>query len=225
MPITDWLLYLCWQVRQSCRDRFGLLGYRALWGQCRLLLQMGLAERLLRREYGRLHRTLTGVPISLTSQRHLQRLGHPYYHSRCRGGEGHLEVAKSLYANQAKLCHMILSLKPFGCMPSTQSDGVMSAVTTHHPELLFLPIETAGEGEINAYSRVQMALVEARRAARAEFARVLDNSGFNLAQVRAYLAEHPELNRAFYAFPKDKRFAGTAANFLSHIIGLMERRR
>jgi predicted nucleotide-binding protein (sugar kinase/HSP70/actin superfamily) len=36
------------------------------------------------------------------------------------------------------------------------------------PEMIFLPIETAGEGAINAHSRVQMALTEAKARVRAE---------------------------------------------------------
>ncbi len=68
-----------------------------------------------------------------------------------------------------KLCHMVLSLKPFGCMPSTQSDGAQSAVVNKFKDMIFLPIETSGEGEINAHSRVQMALGEAKNKAKKEF--------------------------------------------------------
>ena len=64
---------------------------------------------------------------------------------------------------------MVLALKPFGCMPSSQSDGVQSAVVNHFKDMIFLPIETSGEGEINAHSRVQMALGEAKVKAKAEF--------------------------------------------------------
>ena len=36
--------------------------------------------------------------------------------------------------------------------------------------MIYLPIETSGEGEINAHSRVQMALGEAKTKAKREFA-------------------------------------------------------
>ena len=78
------------------------------------------------------------------------------------GGEGHLEVAKNIYYSNKDLCHMVLSLKPFGCMPSTQSDGAQSAVIYQYKDMIYLPMETSGEGEINAHSRVQMALGEAK---------------------------------------------------------------
>ena len=82
---------------------------------------------------------------------------------------------------------MVLALKPFGCMPSSQSDGVQSPVISRFPEMIFLPIETAGEGEINAHSRVQMALGEAKAKARAEFDRCLESTGRRLEDIRDYV--------------------------------------
>jgi hypothetical protein len=96
---------------------------------------------------------------------------------------------------------MVLSLKPFGCMPSSQSDGVQSAVMNHFKDMIFLPIETSGEGEINAHSRVQMALGEAKSKARTEFQQVLESTGKPLADVRAFVADRPELRRPFYHVP------------------------
>ena len=62
---------------------------------------------------------------------------------------------------------MTLSVKPFGCMPSSGvSDGVQSIITEKYPEAIFCPIETNGDGAVNVYSRVQMMLFKARLAAR-----------------------------------------------------------
>ncbi|MFQ5791642.1 MAG: hypothetical protein ACE5JI_14310, partial [Acidobacteriota bacterium] len=153
----------------------------------------------------------------LADQLELERVGHPFYHSRAAGGEGHLEVAKNIYYHNQDLCHMVLSLKPFGCMPSTQSDGAQAAVVSQHPDMIYLPIETSGEGEINAHSRVQMALGEARIKARREFARALRAGGYPLSQLRAYVAEHPELQRPMYHVPHYKGYVGVAANFALHL--------
>ena len=74
--------------------------------------------------------------------------------------------------------HMTVSVKPFGCMPSSGvSDGVQSLITTRWPEAIFLPIETTGDGEVNAHSRVQMMLFKARQKAREEFEQALRESG------------------------------------------------
>jgi hypothetical protein len=104
-------------------------------------------------------------------------------------------VAKNIYYSNKNLCHMVLSVKPFGCMPSTQSDGAQAAVVNHYKDLIYLPIETSGEGEINAHSRVQMALGEAKQKAKQEFAGVVEESGYSLDQLRAFAAAHPEYGR------------------------------
>ena len=106
---------------------------------------------------------------------------------------------------------MVLALKPFGCMPSSQSDGVQSAVANHFKEMIFLPIETSGEGEINAHSRVQMALGEAKVKARMEFEQALKSTGKRLEDIKDYVAEHPELRNLFYPVPHVHGYAGVAA--------------
>src|SRR6185436_3584145 len=136
-----------------------------------------------------------GVAHHLADQYELQRMGHPYYNSRAGGGEGHLEVAKNIYYSNKDLAHMVLSLKPFGCMPSTQSDGAQAAVTGMCKDMIFLPVETSGEGEINAHSRVQMALGEAKNKAKLEFAEALKTAGLTLDECRAFVDEHPETKR------------------------------
>ena len=110
-------------------------------------------------------------------RRNWRELAHPFYNQFARGGEGHLEVGKNVYYTVHKLCHMVLALKPFGCMPSSQSDGVQSAVINKFKDMIFLPIETSGEGEVNAHSRVQMALGEAKVKAKTEFEQCLEVHG------------------------------------------------
>ncbi len=221
-PVSTWLLYVFWDIKAGYRERFGLKGNRNPLRYLYRMAAITLGEKLFLRTYARLGKALGDTikePVSLDE---LQRLGHRYYHSRITGGEGHLEVAKSIHAVQHNDCHMILSLKPFGCMPSTQSDGVMAAVVSDYPEMIFLPIETAGEGEINAHSRVQMALGEARRRAVAEFDAALQATGRDLEEIKAWLNRHPELNTALYKAPAESRLAGSAANFITHIASRME---
>jgi hypothetical protein len=112
---------------------------------------------------------------------------------------------------------MVLSVKPFGCMPSTQSDGAQSAVVSTYKDMIYLPVETSGEGEINAHSRVQMALGEAKNKAKKEFAETLERTGLTLDQCRAYVDGHPEMKRPLYHVPHTKGLIGGAANFVMHI--------
>jgi hypothetical protein len=120
---------------------------------------------------------------------------------------------------------MVLSLKPFGCMPSTQSDGAQSAVVSNYKEMIYLPVETSGEGEINAHSRVQMALGEAKNKAKKEFAEALEKTGLTLEQCRAWVEAHPESKRPLYEVPHSAGVVGLAANFVHHIAGRMNSER
>jgi len=233
-PIATWINYMIHQAKQHVRDRKGLVGgekapeswelhkrFKALKNCYSKLAQLTLAEKIFGREYERLREALGGTTHGLTNQYELQRIAHPMYNSRAGGGEGHLEVAKNIYYHNKDLCHMVLSLKPFGCMPSTQSDGVQSAVMGTYKDMIYLPIETSGEGEINAHSRVQMALGEAKVKAKEEFRQVLEATGFTLEQIKAYVEDHPELKRPMYKVPHYKGIIGTAARFVHHVAELM----
>jgi hypothetical protein len=118
---------------------------------------------------------------------------------------------------------MVLALKPFGCMPSSQSDGVQSAVINKFKDMIFLPIETSGEGEVNAHSRVQMALGEAKVKAKLEFEECLSSTGKTMEQIREYIAQHPELKQPFYHVPHREGIAGTAAQFILHVSDRMNK--
>jgi hypothetical protein len=89
--------------------------------------------------------------------------------------------------------------------------------------MIFLPIETSGEGEVNAHSRVQMALGEAKAKARGEFETALKSTGKRLEDIKAYVAEHPELRRPFYHVPHRPGIAGTAAQFILHVSDRMDK--
>jgi hypothetical protein len=188
-------------------------------------LLFSAGERLWAHEYHRVVRALGDIADRLVPQAELARLAHPFYHSMTRGGEGHLEIGKTIYYTTHRRCHMVHSLTPFGCLPSTQSDGAQSAVAGRLKDLIFLSIETSGEGELNAHSRVQMALGEAKAVARREFEEALLRTGRTLDEIRAEVAARPELRRPSYRVPRHEGVAGTAANFVLHVGRLMDRTR
>jgi predicted nucleotide-binding protein (sugar kinase/HSP70/actin superfamily) len=237
-PIGTWIMYMIHQFKQKLRDRKGIEegGAMPSWSReplrrarvearyRRRIARMNFAERVFKREYTKLQHALGGgVLHELVCQYELQRMGHPYYNSRAAGGEGHLEVAKNIYYSSKGIAHMVISLKPFGCMPSTQSDGAQAAVTEHYKDMIYLPIETSGEGEINAHSRVQMALGNARIKAKQEFAECLAKTGRTLSELREYVDAHPEMKKALYLVPKRDAVVGKAANFVLHVAERMEK--
>src|ERR1700752_1205191 len=185
------------------------------------ILQLKIGEAIFKRQYNRIIEALGGIGHHLVDQYELQRLGHPYYNSRAAGGEGHLEVAENIYYSHKGLAHMVLALKPFGCMPSTQSDGAQSAVMSHYKDMIFLPIETSGEGDVNAHSRVQMALGEAKAKTKLEFKAALESTGRTLEEIRAYVEQHSELKSPMYKVPRMEGVVARAANFVRHVAGRM----
>ncbi len=232
-PLGGWVLYLLEYVRIRALERRGLDIPKDAGRWTRItarlrderrtatrLTLIRIGERMYRHQYDRLRRAF-GMPHPLLDQRELGRLADPYYRQLARGGEGHLEVAKNIYYSTHNAAHMVLSLKPFGCMPSTQSDGVQSAILARFPETTFLAVETGAEGELAAHSRVQMALVDARLRAQAEFQRALASTGRTLDDIRRYVDEHSDLRRATHHVPHRAGIAGVAANFVLHVSDLM----
>jgi predicted nucleotide-binding protein (sugar kinase/HSP70/actin superfamily) len=226
-PIATWILYMLHQAKNMYHDRKGLkegeedpkalqIGKKLKMYKDykKTITVLTIAEKVFEREYNRIREAFDFMPHELASQLEMQRLGHPFYNSRVEGGEGHLEIAKNIYYVNKDLCHMVLSLKPFGCMPSTQSDGVQSAVTSMFKDMIFIPIETSGEGDVNAHSRVQMALGEAKAKAKIEFKRCLDETGYSLEEIKAYVDSHDYLQKPFYQVGHRKGVIGVAANFI-----------
>jgi predicted nucleotide-binding protein (sugar kinase/HSP70/actin superfamily) len=232
--IGTWIAYLLAHARMQMYPRRGMdptceepnsrdwpqrLRNELAFQKKRALLLLG--ERLYTRLYHGVVDRLGGIAHHLVPQEGLAHLADPFYDPLARGGEGYLEIAKNIYYHQNKLCHMVLSLKPFGCMPSSQSDGIQSAVVNRYKDMTFLPIETSGEGEVNAHSRVQMALGEAKIKAKAEFQDVMKKTSGGLDPIRAFVADHPELRRPFYPVPHYPGVAGLAANFVLHVSEIM----
>ena len=235
-PIGTWITYMIHQMVQKYRDTKGL-EYGAelppLWkahrrapvelAYLRKVAKLKLAEAIFKREYHRLAGAFGGLVHRLADQYELQRMGHPFYNSRSGGGEGHLEIAKNIYYTNHGLAHMVLSLKPFGCMPSTQSDAAQTAVIANHRDMIYLPVETSGEGEINAHSRVQMALGEARAKAKAEFSEALRQTDLTIERCRTFVDRHAEMKRPLYPVPHQEGTVGVAANFVFHIAERMRK--
>jgi hypothetical protein len=158
-PISSWVLYLLHQMKARLAYRRKMEAYSSPWTAPRKAIASrasSLSKRLGYTLGGKIylhhfHRLakLLGVPDqTFASQRALSEMAEPYYNTLLRGGEGHLEVAKTLYYARHKVCHLVLALKPFGCLPSVQSDAVQASLVERFPEVSFLPIETSADGEI-----------------------------------------------------------------------------
>ena len=224
--LTVWMLLLLWENRYDTRNRAQLKGAdaygRGLEGADirKRLLIMWAVEKAGRFCFNLFARAAGLQGFGLPDMDALSRLSHEYYDNNQRGGEMHFEVAKLIQCARDRKAHMGISIKPFGCLPSScVSDGVQSLVSEHFPQTIFLSVETTGDGAVNIHSRVQMQLFKARELAAREVAETLELHGINEEEARA-AAMQPRYRSALHHSPH--RRACTAAN-LFHQIGRMPR--
>jgi predicted nucleotide-binding protein (sugar kinase/HSP70/actin superfamily) len=117
----------------------------------------GLVTRLYRRDAAAL-----GLPASLPDLDDLARLAAPHYAPALRGGLGHLEVATYLACARDASADLVVSVKPFGCLPSSAlSDGVLPALARRRRPV-FVALETTGDATAQLESRLELALDQAR---------------------------------------------------------------
>jgi predicted nucleotide-binding protein (sugar kinase/HSP70/actin superfamily) len=189
--ITAWILYLVWEGRYDTLRRMKLRkadsGRHGLEGKnpAVLLRILGLADRAIRLIFHTYAKTLGLYDYHLPDMDEIARVAHDHYNNHLRGGEGHMEVGKLILNVAKRKVNMTVSVKPFGCMPSSGvSDGVQSLITEKYPEAIFLPIETTGDGAINVQSRIQMMLFKAKQAAQKEFEEALTRKGLTVQQLK-----------------------------------------
>ncbi len=235
--VTAWLLYMIWESRYDTGQRANLRGYdaalvpgRSVGSKFSLkdvdvrkhVASLWAAEKVLRGLFQTFARAVGLYDYHLPDMDEIAEISHAFYDNNLRGGEGHMEVGKLIQNVAYQKVNMTLSVKPFGCMPSSSvSDGVQSLITELYPQGIFLPIETNGDGAVNVYSRVQMQLFKARQLAQREVDEALKGVGMTIEEVRAYLAEHPRLARAFHRAPHR---AGCTAADLVYEVGARKRR-
>jgi predicted nucleotide-binding protein (sugar kinase/HSP70/actin superfamily) len=225
--VTNWLLYNVWEHVYDTKQRMSLRnedrGKRGLAGTnpIKKLAILWVADKAIRAIFQTIANSIGLHGYKLPNMDDVAEAAKDLYNNHLRGGEGHMEVGKLVLNAEHKKCTMTLSVKPFGCMPSSGvSDGVQSYVTEKHPNAIFLPIETSGDGKVNVYSRVQMMLFKARTFARSEFDEALREHGVTAEEVRAFVAKHPTLSSPF--FQPSHHVTHTAADVVHHVAPLMK---
>src|SRR5690349_5140558 len=227
--VTAWLLYMIWQGRYDTEQRATLRGSDATLkeGGSKFSLKgvdvrkrkasLWAGEQVLRGLFQTFAHAIGLYDYHLPDMDKIAEISHAFYDNNLRGGEGHMEVGKLIQNVAYAKVNMTLSVKPFGCMPSSSvSDGIQSLITELYPQGIFLPIETNGDGAVNVYSRVQMQLFKAKQHAQKEVDKALADVGMTMDEVRAYVNKHPELNSAFHKSPHK---AGCSAADLVYEVG------
>lgn len=220
--LTAWFLYLVWELRYDTRRREvlrgtdgGKAGLDGIDSRSRRFY-LWLANRLIRSSFWVFSRVAGLGKYELADMDELAEVSHEYYDNHLRGGEGHMEVAKLILNTKKKKANMTISVKPFGCMPSSGvSDGVQSLILERFPGTIFLPIETTGDGAVNVYSRIQMQLFKAKRIARQETTEALAAYGIDMEDVQEYLRRNPGYNLSLHKSPH--RAASTNVDLIHEI--------
>ena len=202
--ITNWILFMIWENKHDTMERMKLRGEDdARKGlkdtdPAKKLLALTALDPVVRGVFQTYANVLGLHGYHLPDMDEIAELAKAHYDNRVRGGEAHMEVGKVIHFVEDKINHMTVSVKPFGCMPSSGvSDGVQSLITAKWPEAIFLPLETTGDGEVNAQSRVQMMLFKARQRARAEFETALSERGLDEGSFKQRVRSSRRWRRAF----------------------------
>ena len=227
--VAAWLLYMIWQGKYDTAQRAGLRGTDENKGEGgskfslknvdvrKRIASLWAGEKVLRGLFELIARTIGLNHYHLADMGQIAEVSHSFYDNNLRGGEGHMEVGKLIQNVAYSKVNMTLSVKPFGCMPSSSvSDGIQSMITELYPQAIFLPIETNGDGAVNVYSRVQMQLFKAKQHAQKEVDKALADVGMTMDEVRAHLKKNPALTHAFHKSP---HVVGSSAADLIYEVG------
>lgn len=182
--VTAWVLFLIWEGLYDTSERLNLRradsGRKGLKGKKPLqrIAMLTAADRFIRMLFQTYAKVIGLYNYELPNMEEIANVAHEHYNNHVRGGEGHMEVGKLILNVKKRKANMTISVKPFGCMPSSGvSDGVQSIISEIYPEAIFLPIETTGDGAVNVYSRIQMMLFKAKQMAQKEFNEALQEKG------------------------------------------------
>src|SRR5262245_2472973 len=224
--VTNWLLFMLWEGRYDTKLRAELRGIdEARKGLKNVnigkkLLGLFVADTAIRAAFHTFGAAIGYRGYHLPDMDVIAEPAHAYYDNNVRGGEGHMEVGKFILNVLHNKATMTLSVKPFGCMPSSGvSDGVQSLITSKYPQSIFCAIETSGDGKVNVQSRVQMFLFKARLAAQKEYAEMLEKLGLEAAAVADFFRQHPRFASPLRRAPHAA--GGTAADRLAEVAPLV----
>ncbi len=159
-PLALWIAYLLWAVRAPPWSTSGVPS-EATRAAAAALEPAFLARFAAAMSAAGL------VGYALPSIDELEALAAPHLPSTSRGGYGHVEIGLAIRAARDRRAHLVISVKSFGCIPSS---GIGDAILpTALGALPFLSLEVSNDGAAVRESRLALRIGAAREAARAEW--------------------------------------------------------
>ena len=176
-PFALWIAYVLWQMRA---DPFG-----AAPAPRQDAVERARAFESVLYARRRLARRAAGLPdAELPSIDELAALAEPFINPNVRGGYGHVEVGLAVRARLERRAHVVLSVKSFGCIPSSGiSDAIVPAALNaplglqDDAELPFVALEVSGDAEAARESRLMLRVAAAIDAAERELTDALVRTG------------------------------------------------
>lgn len=221
--LSAWLLFMIWENRRDTELRMALRhddeARKGLEGKngWKKVMTLRVADKLVRCLFQGVAKVMGLKSYTLPDMWEVARVAEKHYNNELRGGEAHMEVGKLILNVEHSKVNMTLSIKPFGCMPSSGvSDGVQSTITEMYPSAIYLPIETTGDGAVNVQSRVQMMLFKARQQAQREYDDAMARWGLTQAQVDATLRWVPMIGNPLF---KARHYHGSTAADTVELVG------
>lgn len=231
--VSAWILYNIWEGAFDTKSRATLRGEDSgtfslkgagEFGVFTREIGLWAADKALRAAFQTFAYAGGFYGYHLPDMHEVAEVAAPFYNNDLRGGEGHMEVGKLILNVVKSKATMTLSVKPFGCMPSSGvSDGVQSLISERYPGTIYCAVETSGDGAVNFQSRVQMYMFKAKQAAQAEIERVLSETGLTAERFAQFLKEHPRYGSALHHPPH--RAATTTADLVYQVADLIDRSR
>lgn len=159
-PHALWIAYLLWTVRAPAWST------NVLPTESARASAAALEETFLAR-FAQAMSAAGLVGYALPSIDELEALAAPHLPSTSRGGYGHVEIGLAMRAARDRRAHLVISVKSFGCIPSS---GIGDAILpTALGDLPFLSLEVSHDGAAARESRLGLRVGAAREAARAEW--------------------------------------------------------
>jgi predicted nucleotide-binding protein (sugar kinase/HSP70/actin superfamily) len=229
--VSAWILYNLWEVTFDTKSRATLRGEdggrtglkgSGEFGVFMREIGLFLGDKALRTAFQTFAHAGGFYGYHLPNMHEVAEVAAPYYNNDLRGGEGHMEVGKLILNVVKSKATMTLSVKPFGCMPSSGvSDGVQSLITEKFPGTIYCAVETNGDGAVNFQSRIQMYLFKARQAAQEELDRALAETGLSMERVREFMKQNPRYASPLYRAPH--RASTTTADLVREIATVIDK--
>ncbi len=159
-PVALWIAYMLWQQRA------------VTWGPERpdpsSVRAAATLERFLEDAMEEAADATALEGFALPDLDALAELAAPHLPAGLLGGYGHVEVGLAARARLARRAHLVISVKSFGCIPSSGiSDAIVPTVLGDMP---FLALEVCGDGEAARESRLMMRIAAALERATQDLA-------------------------------------------------------